>query len=328
MSAVAAIDCGTNSIRLLVARPDPANPGRFQQITRLMRIVRLGEGVDQTGRLSPRALQRTYAALSDYAGICADHGVQRIRMVATSATRDADNADEFAEMVRERLGIEAEVISGDQEAALSFAGAQLGCGSDVDAPVLVVDIGGGSTEFVSGHRQADAACSTNMGSVRVYERFFKGVVGEDGAMDPARPQVAHALRAAVSFIDATIAPAAAKTDFGSVRTLVGVAGTVTTVTAHALGLEAYDPARIDGARLAVADVMRSCNWLMSATVAQRAALGFMPDGRADVIGAGALVWQRIIEKVAAGFAGSGRELTHITTSEHDILDGIAASILA
>lgn len=324
MRTVAGIDCGTNSARLLIACVED---GRITgEVAREMRITRLGQGVDKTGRLHPDALARTFAALHTYAAQIEAAGVDGVRVVATSASRDADNAAEFRAGVRQIVGVDAEVISGDEEAALSFAGACAGFGDDIDLPVLLVDIGGGSTEFVRGSKEVAAACSTNMGSVRVYERFFAGVTGPTGSMDPTSPEIARALIDATAFIDEMITAADAEVDFARARTLVGVAGTVTTVTAHALGLDTYDPAAIDGARLDLATVHKACNWLQMATLEQRRALGFMPPGREDVIGAGALVWSRIVDRVARARQDAGAGLDAVVTAEHDILDGIALSV--
>lgn len=325
MSVVAGIDCGTNSARLLIARAAGNRLG--EELVREMRITRLGQGVDHTGTLHPEALERTFAALRDYAALIAATGAEAVRVVATSATRDADNAQDFARGVRDILGVSPDVVSGDEEAALAFRGACSGLSADIDRPVMIVDIGGGSTEFVRGSWALEAACSTNMGSVRVHERFFADVVPESGSMDPTTPDLVRAVRDAVAFIDAQIDRADAEVDFSRARTLVGVAGTVTTVTAHALGLDDYEPAAIDGARLTPARIQASCNWMQMATLAERRSLGFMPAGREDVIGAGALVWSRIVDRVLGARHDRGGSLDEVLTVEHDILDGITASLL-
>ncbi|MDU0968860.1 MAG: exopolyphosphatase [Actinomycetaceae bacterium] len=325
MTTVAAIDCGTNSARLLIA---PVEGNRLgAPIAREMTITRLGQGVDKTGQLHPDALERTRVAMRGYADQISDAGVDAVRVVATSASRDASNAQDFVDLVTDIIGVAPEVVSGEEEATLSFQGALAGLGDDVDKPVLLVDIGGGSTEFVRGTDDVAAAYSTNMGSVRVFERFFADVPSEDGSMDPRTPALARAIRDAVAFIDSQIDLADSHVEFSAARTLVGVAGTVTTVTAHALGLDAYDPDAIDGANLPVTTIYRSCNWMQMATVAERRALGFMPAGRADVIGAGALVWQRIIERMGQAQLERSRNLDRILTVEHDILDGIALSLI-
>lgn len=297
---VAAIDCGTNSIRLLITG------GPHAEITRQMRIVRLGEGVDTTGRLSPEALRRTRDALSEYADLIARHDVGAVRMVATSATRDAANAADFHDMVRGRLGVDAEVITGDEEARLSFDGAT----ADLPAattPRLVVDIGGGSTEFVRGVAAATAARSVDIGCVRMTERHLRA--------DPPTPEQ---IAAAETDITATVDTALAAVDPDREATsLIGLAGSVTTVAALALGLESYDPRRIHHAEVSYDEVAKITGQLLSLTREQRLEFGVMHPGRADVIAAGALVLRVIMER---GGAAS------VMASEHDILDGIAASL--
>ncbi|WP_448071254.1 Ppx/GppA phosphatase family protein [Georgenia yuyongxinii] len=317
MTRVAAIDCGTNSIRLLIAdvRAGSTAP-RLTDVVRRMEIVRLGQGVDRTGRLDPAALARTLDVARQYAQTCEQHGVERIRFVATSATRDAENRQEFVAGVRAALGVEPEVVSGAEEAALSFAGAA----SAIDpgahpGPYLVVDIGGGSTELVLGQGEPHAAWSMDIGCVRLTERHLHD--------DPPTAAQEEAARADVR---AMLDLAGAEVPLGVARTLVGLAGSVTTVTAHALDLPAYDPGAIDGAALPVADALASCRTLLHATRAERAAMGFMHPGRVDVIGAGALVWSEVISRVRAEVAARGGALTTVVTSEHDILDGIALSV--
>jgi exopolyphosphatase/guanosine-5'-triphosphate,3'-diphosphate pyrophosphatase len=301
MRRVAAIDCGTNSIRLLVADVDS---GGLTDVVRTMEIVRLGEGVDRTGELAPAAIERTRKALESYARTIASTGAERVRMVATSASRDASNADEFRAMVRSVLGQEPEVISGDQEAELSFTGAVRGL--PAEGPYLVVDIGGGSTEFVLGTSTVDAARSVDVGCVRLTERHLH----DD---PPTREQIAAAeadIRAAVAAVRETV-------PVSNARTLVGLAGSVTTVTALALGLTEYDPARIHHARISAEQVADVTSMLLGATHAERAALPVVHPGRVDVIGAGALVLRVLMEEVGA---------TEVLASEHDILDGIAYSV--
>lgn len=319
---VAGIDCGTNSARLLIG---DVVEGRLVDRCRKMTITRLGQGVDETGRLAPEAIERTLAALADYAAAIEKDGVDRIRVVATSASRDAANASVFVEGVTRLLGVAPEVVCGEEEASLSFRGAMSGLDEGVDRPIVLVDIGGGSTEFVFGNRDLISACSTNMGSVRVYERFFASVVDETGSLEPRSAQLKRAMIDAVAFIDDNIREAGEAVDFSRARSLVGVAGTVTTVTALALGLSHYDPRAIDNSRLTPAQVNKACNQLQVESLDQRRAHGFMPAGREDVIGAGALVWQRIVEKMARSMQERGRELETIVTAEHDILDGIALS---
>lgn len=314
---VAAIDCGTNSIRLLIAdaRTDESGHTVLRDVVREMRIVRLGQGVDATGWLAEAALKRTFAAADEYAALIEHHGADRVRFVATSATRDAGNRDVFVAGIRSRLGVEPEVVSGDEEAALSFRGA-LNAAAELDPAdrVLVVDLGGGSTECVLGTpREVIAARSVDVGCVRMTERHL-------GSNPPTEEQQARVLRD----VDEAMDVVARTVPLERTTRLVGVAGTVTTVTAMALGLEHYDPERINGTVLEIPDVTRACRELTAMTREQRAALGFMHEGRVDVIGAGALVWRRVVERVAR--ATDGRVRT-VTASEHDILDGIGLSLV-
>jgi exopolyphosphatase/guanosine-5'-triphosphate,3'-diphosphate pyrophosphatase len=305
---VAAVDCGTNSLRLLLADIDLGR-AELTDVIRRMEIVRLGQGVDQTGRLAPEALARTMAVLREYADVIARSGAQAVRMVATSATRDADNATEFVRLVKEVLGVAPEVLTGDEEAALSFTGAtaELAAGPD-PGPFLVADIGGGSTEFVLGEagRPPAHSISVNVGCVRMTERHLYG--------DP--PSVAE-VAAAVADIDAALEEVAAAVPVGEARTLIGLAGSVTTVAAIAMRLPAYDPARIHHARVAAADVHAVTRGLLAQTRAERAAIGVMHPGRVDVIGGGALILDRLMRRF--GFA-------EVLVSEHDILDGMAWSL--
>ncbi|MDO4919346.1 Ppx/GppA phosphatase family protein [Kocuria sp.] len=315
---VAAIDCGTNSIRLLIADAVTDDGGRtvLRDVVREMRIVRLGQGVDATGWLSEAALERTFAAVDEYAALIERHGADRVRFVATSATRDAGNRDVFVAGIRSRLGVVPEVVSGEEEAALSFRGAlNAATGLDPADRVLVVDLGGGSTECVLGTpEQVIAARSVDVGCVRLTERHL-------GSNPPTAEQQERVLRD----VDDALDVVARTVPLAEVTRLVGVAGTVTTVTAMALGLDGYDPERIDGTVLDVADVVRACRELTGMTREERAGLGFMHEGRVDVIGAGALVWRRVVERVAA--ATDGRVST-VTASEHDILDGIGLSLVS
>jgi exopolyphosphatase / guanosine-5'-triphosphate,3'-diphosphate pyrophosphatase len=307
---VAAIDCGTNSIRLLVADLDPA-AGTLVDRTRRMEIVRLGEGVDRTGRLSDAALARTFTACDSYAAAIEDLGAERVRFVATSASRDASNRKVFVDGVRERLGVDPEVVSGDEEAALSFVGATRElAGGDSDlgrTPYLVVDIGGGSTEFVLGDARPEAALSVDIGCVRMTERHLR-----------SDPPTAHQIEDAVSDIDAAIERAAATVPIERAHTLVGLAGSVTTVSGIVLGLPEYDSARIHHSRITAGEVRATADRLLAMTHAERAAIPVMHPGRVDVIGAGALILARILERTG---------LPEVVVSEHDILDGIAWSLV-
>mgnify|MGYP002654177105 FL=1 len=299
---VAAIDCGTNSIRLLIADIDGNN---FREVVRDMEIVRLGQGVDQTGQFHPDAIARTLAAVDKFAAEIAKRGVEKIRFCATSATRDATNRHLFVDGVRERLGIELEVISGDEEAALSFAGAI----KDLDpsnGPFLVVDIGGGSTEFVFGTSTVEAARSVNIGCVRMSERHF--------ASDPATPEQIEAAR---TDIQAAIAQAAAVVPITKAKTLVAVAGTATTVAAAALDLPEYDRYAIHLSRISAQQTHDAATMFATKTREQRISLGYMHPGRVDVIAAGSLVLSEIMKATGA---------TEFVASESDILDGMAFSL--
>ncbi|MFL4904684.1 exopolyphosphatase [Streptomyces sp. MMS24-I2-30] len=309
MTRVAAVDCGTNSIRLLVADADPAT-GELVDLDRRMTIVRLGQGVDRTGRLAPEALERTFAACREYAAVIKEHGAERLRFVATSASRDAENRDEFVRGVLDILGVEPEVISGDQEAALSFTGAtaELRGRDDLARPYLVVDIGGGSTEFVVGDDRVRAARSVDVGCVRMTERHL---VHEAAVSDPPTERQIAAMRAD---IEAALDLAEKTVPLREARTLVGLAGSVTTVSAIAQELPAYDSARIHHSRVSRDRVREITEWLLRSTHAERAAIPSMHPGRVDVIGAGSLVLLAIMERTGAH---------EVVVSEHDILDGIA-----
>ncbi len=312
MNRVGAVDCGTNSIRLLVS--EVADDGTMSDVLRRMEIVRLGEGIDTTGRIAPQAMDRTLRMAQEYADQCRELGARSVRFVATSASRDAQNASDFQRGVREVFGdfdVEPEVISGDEEAQLSFTGATGDLmAHHVPGPYLVVDLGGGSTEFVRGTDHVEQARSVRMGCVRFTERHLH-----------SDPPTESEIAAAEADIEAHIDEAAQVVPLDRVSTLVGLAGTVTTVTAHALGLTSYDPQRLHGSSLPVSQVTAACDDLLHMTRADRARLGFMHPGRVDVIGSGALVWRCIIERVARE---SG--IREVVSSEKDILDGIAASI--
>ncbi|MFF5565840.1 exopolyphosphatase [Streptomyces sp. NPDC012623] len=309
MTRVAAIDCGTNSIRLLVADADPRT-GELTDLDRRMTIVRLGQGVDRTGRLAPEALERTFAACREYAAVIEEHGAERLRFVATSASRDAENRDDFVRGVVDILGVEPEVITGDQEAAFSFTGATKELpGGDSR---LVVDIGGGSTEFVVGDDEVRAARSVDIGCVRLTERHLGRDDGTAG--DPPTPEQVAAIRADV---EAALDVAEETVPLREPRTLVGLAGSVTTVAAIALGLERYDSTAIHRSRISYEQVEAVTGRLLAATHDERAAIPVLHPGRVDVIGAGCLILLGVMERTGA------RE---VVVSEHDILDGIAWSV--
>jgi exopolyphosphatase/guanosine-5'-triphosphate,3'-diphosphate pyrophosphatase len=312
VTRVAAVDCGTNSIRLLVADVNPAT-GELLELDRRMTIVRLGQDVDRTGRLAPEALQRTFAACREYAGVIRELGAAKVRFVATSASRDAENRDDFVRGVLDILGVEPEVISGDQEAEFSFTGAtkELAGRDDLARPYLVVDIGGGSTEFVVGDDRVRAARSVDVGCVRMTERHLV----QDGTVcDPPTAERIAAMRAV---IEAALDLAEETVPVREARTLVGLAGSVTTVSAIAQDLPEYDSARIHHSRISRDRVREITEWLLRSTHAERAAVPSMHPGRVDVIGAGALVLLAIMERTGA---------EEVVVSEHDILDGIAWSV--
>ncbi|MGU3431990.1 exopolyphosphatase [Actinomycetes bacterium M1A6_2h] len=310
---VAAIDCGTNSIRLLVA---DVTDGTLTDLAREMTIVRLGQGVDATGSLDPGAIERTRVALEKYVGQIRDlGGVDAVRMVATSATRDADNREVFFDMTRTVLapvaeGAVAEVITGDEEARLSFAGA-VGDLDPSEGPFLVVDLGGGSTELVLGDADGvRSAFSADIGCVRLTERCLPS--------DP--PSDADVLEAR-EFVQERLAPAFAAVPVAEARTWVGVAGTMTTLSAIAQELPAYDPERIHLSRIGFEQLASVCDSLVSMTREDRSALGPMHPGRVDVIGGGAIVTTALAEEI-----GRAAGISSLIVSEHDILDGIALSI--
>lgn len=332
---VAAIDCGTNSIRLLIAdvgrRPEeertephdpyghrlgcPVRTSPLTDVVRQMIVVRLGQDVDSAGRFSEAALERTFAAVDQYAALIRRHDVEAVRFVATSATRDAANRDVFIQGVRERLGVEPEVIRGSEEAGLSFAGASSLLEPDPARKALVVDLGGGSTEFVLGTSAGMThSISTDMGCVRFTERHLH-------SDPPEETETSMASFETLSFLEdvSQVMP------LDEIDVVIGVAGTVTTVTAHALGLEDYDPDLIHGAEIDLDRYQQSVDQLLTASRDARAHMPFMHPGRVDVIGAGALIWGTILDYVNTVTEG---RVTSAVASEHDILDGIALSLAA
>ncbi|HYG94779.1 MAG TPA: Ppx/GppA phosphatase family protein [Nocardioides sp.] len=308
MTVVAAIDCGTNTIKLLVGDL----PGGIDDATRESRMVRLGQGVDATGRLASDALERAFAAIDEYAQVIRARGAERVRFCATSATRDAENSTDFTTGVRERLGVDPEVLAGHEEARLAFAGAVRGlagteAGAALRDPVLVVDIGGGSTELILGEVGSGPLSehSMDIGSVRLHERHLGG--------DPATPEQ---VTACVADID--VALDACPVDPAAAASVVGIAGTITTVAAGVIGLSSYDRELIHGRVLPADDVHRQVDELVGLTVEQRKALGYVHPGRADVIDAGALILSRVLRRTA---------VPAMTVAETDILDGIAWSLV-
>ena len=300
MTVVAAVDCGTNTIKLLVADL-PHGP----ELERESRVVRLGQGVDRTGLLGEEALERTFAAIDEYAALVARHPVERIRFCATSATRDAGNAEAFTAGVRARLGVDPDVVTGPAEARLAYDGAVRHLREHPAAPVLVVDVGGGSTELILGDGEPTAEHSMDIGSVRMHERHLR-----------SDPPTGDEVAAAVADIDAHLDDC--PVDPVAAATVVGVAGTVTTVAAAVLDLPTHDRDAIDQAVITVEDVHAATARLLAMTVAERRALPFLHPGRADVIGAGALVLDRVLRRT---------RVAGLVVSEADILDGIAWSLV-
>ena len=310
MTRVAAVDCGTNTIKLLVADID-RDAGTQHDLVRELRIVRLGQGVDRTGRLADEALSRVFAAVDEYAAVIAAHDVRALRFMATSASRDASNADVFAEGVGSRLGVRLEVVTGDEEAQLAYDGATRSLsaiGRDVPFPVAVLDIGGGSTELIVGTApgRVAAARSLDIGSVRLTERLMP-------SDPPTRAEVQAATRAVDDALDTLPGYGV---HVGDAPTLVGVAGTVTTLAMLLTGLDTWDRDRVHHASFPLADVHDLADRLLSMTAAERERLG-VPAGRSDVIGAGAVILDRVLHRSAA---------ERLTVSDSDILDGIAWSI--
>ena len=305
MKRVAALDCGTNSIRLLIAEEN-AGASTFTEISRKMSIVKLGEGVDKNQAFLPDAISRTLSALKVFAAEIAESQVDQTRFCATSATRDAQNRDDFPIPVAQILGITPEVITGDEEAKLSFLGATQALPKS-DGPFLVIDIGGGSTEFVFGIEQVGAARSVNIGCVRMSERHFKNDPPNQSEIEGARVDIMNAIALAGEVVP-----------IKNAKTLVAVAGTATTVAAAALNLAEYDSELIHLAKISAVDTRRVSDWLLTLTRQERADLGYMHPGRVDVIAAGSLVLAEIM-------AATG--LTSFVASENDILDGMVWSML-
>ena len=303
MRRVAAIDCGTNTIRLLIA---DISGGKFKEVLRDMEIVRLGQGVDENKSFHPDAINRTLAAVEKFKNQLAGKGVEKIRFCATSATRDAANRDLFIDGVRQILGVEVEVIPGEEEARLSFNGATKEL-LQSDAPFLVVDIGGGSTEFVYGNKEVEFAKSVDIGCVRMSERHLK-----------SQPVEMSQVAQAIIDIDKAIAQAAAVVPISTAKTLVAVAGTATTIAAAALELETYDRYTIHLSRIPAEKVHKVSAAFQAMTKSEISNLGFMHPGRVDVITAGSLVLSRVMAATGA---------TEFVASESDILDGMAWSLI-
>ena len=315
---VAGIDCGTNSIRLKIARVDAH--GMHDIVPRVLRVIRLGQDVDKTHRFADEALERAYDAAREFAAILDGYQVDGLRFVATSATRDAANRDDFEDGIERILGVRPEVIPGTEEADLSFLGAtSVVPRDDLAAPFLVVDLGGGSTELVMGgdgvnspDTQVQAAFSMNIGSVRMTERHLH-----------TDPPTQDEIDAAIADIDEHIDEAFATVPAGRTRTIIGVSGTVTTMTALALGLKEYDHRAVDGVRMSCADAYAVDDRFLRMSREDRRAYKTIHPGRIDVVGGGALIWSRVLAKVSqAAQAEHGEAIDSYVASEHGLLDGI------
>ncbi len=304
MKRVAAIDCGTNSIRLLISDIDTST-NTATDVVREMRIVRLGEGVDKTNAFSPRALERTFKAVEEYDKLLLKHNVEHVRFVATSATRDAQNKAMFIKGVIDRLRIVPEVIAGVEEAALSFDGATRSLRQKHSAPFLVIDLGGGSTELVIGDKEPTGAYSMDVGCVRMTERHTPGGNPTKAQEEAIRTDVRNALKVA-----------ATKVDWKTAQTVVGVAGTITTVAAHVLNLKTYDPDVLHGASITAEQISQTAQDFITLTPTQRGALPYMHEGRIEVITAGSIVLDEVMKGIGA---------QTLIASERDILDGVTWS---
>ncbi|KFI57214.1 exopolyphosphatase [Bifidobacterium gallicum DSM 20093 = LMG 11596] len=319
---VAGIDCGTNSIRLKIARID--EQGMTDVVPRVLRVVRLGQGVDQTHRFADEALERTYAACREFAQILSEHHVDALRFVATSATRDAQNREEFERTVESILGVRPEVIPGTEEARLSFLAAT-GTLTNPDAqpPYIVIDLGGGSTELVLGGdgvsapaTEVVAAYSMNVGSVRMTERHLV-----------SDPPTASQIDDAMDDVDRHIDEACAVVPIGKAHTIIGVSGTVTTMTALAMGLQTYDHTKVDGVRVDFESAFATDDTFLHMTRAQRATFKTIHPGRIDVVGGGAVVLTRVLDRIGqAAYDDHGQQLDSFIASEHGLLDGIVLDL--
>lgn len=308
---VAAFDCGTNSLRLLIA--DVAADGTLTDLRRETRIVRLGQGVDATGEFAPEALERTFAVAREFAEVAAQYEPEKLRFVATSASRDVKNRDEFFAGIFSILGVVPDVVTGEEEARLSFLGATANLAA-ADGPFVVMDLGGGSTELVLGQDDVEAAVSMDIGSVRLTERHMPVEIPDEEQIGSASTEIDDQLDQAAQIID-----------FSAPRTFIGVAGTVTTITAGVLGLDSYQRDRIHGAHISVADIAAESRRLLAMDRQSRTDLPYMHPGRVDVIGAGSLLFARIVARFDRAVAAAGGTLD-IRISETDILDGTALDL--
>ncbi|OZG59635.1 exopolyphosphatase [Bifidobacterium myosotis] len=314
---VAGIDCGTNSIRLKIVRVN--KDGMHEVVPRILRVIRLGQDVDKTHRFADEALERAYTAAREFAGVLAEHPVDGLRFVATSATRDAENREEFEDGIESILGVRPEVIPGTEEADLSFLGAtSVVSRDDLRPPYLVVDLGGGSTELVIGGdgvtaptTQVQGAFSMNIGSVRMTERHLRTDPPTQAEIDEAIADIDEHIDEAFRYVDA-----------GKARTIIGVSGTVTTMTALAMGLKEYDHTLVDGRRMSLEDAYAVDDRFLRMTRAERREYKTIHPGRIDVVGGGAVVWSRVLAKVSAAAADHGEPIDSYVASEHGLLDGI------
>ncbi|MFT4246102.1 MAG: Ppx/GppA phosphatase family protein [Micrococcaceae bacterium] len=308
---VAAIDCGTNSIRLLIAQANFENQQLLPIYTDNI-IVRLGQGVDKTGKFADAAIERTFVALDNYARQIKKFKANKVRFIATSATRDASNREKFIEGVKERVGVAPEIISGDEEAALSFSGALLGLSPEEKAPYLLSDLGGGSTELVLGDQDGvKQEHSMDVGCVRITERCLK-------SDPPTKEEIGEGIKV----IDAAIDEALAKVDIKDALSYIGVAGSTTTIASYAMGMTSYDAEKLHGAKVDFDEVYEAAETILSLSTHQRATLSVISSGRIDVIGAGALVLMRLIKRISKETDG---KVSQLIISETDILHGIALS---
>ena len=319
---VAAIDCGTNSIRLKIAQV--SEHGMKDIVPRMLRVVRLGQGIDETHRFADDALERVRSAAREFAKVLKEHPVDAIRFVATSATRDAENREIFEQMMIDELGVCPEVISGTEEAALSFLGATSVVSRDeLRPPYLVVDLGGGSTELVLGGdgdslpaHKVEAAYSMNVGSVRMTERHLH-----------TDPPTEEEIQNAIDDVDKHIDEAFKVVPAGRVRTIIGVSGTVTTMAALAMGLQHYDHTAVDGVRIGLEKAYEVNDRFLRMTRERRRTYATIHPGRVDVVGGGAVVWSRVLERLAkAAHEDHGEVLDTFVASEHGLLDGITLDL--
>lgn len=319
---VAAIDCGTNSIRLKIAQV--SEHGMKDIVPRMLRVVRLGQGIDETHRFADDALARVRDAAHEFSQVLKEHPVDAIRFVATSATRDAENREIFEQMMVDELGVRPEVISGTEEASLSFLGAtSVVSRDDLQPPYLVVDLGGGSTELVLGgdgdslpaHKVA-AAYSMNVGSVRMTERHLH-----------TDPPTEDEIQAAIDDVDKHIDEAFKVVPAGRVHTIIGVSGTVTTMAALTMGLKHYDHSAVDGVKIGLDQEYAVNNRFLRMTRERRRSYATIHPGRVDVVGGGAVVWSRVLERLAkAAYEDHGGVLDTFVASEHGLLDGITLDL--